>query len=103
MRTKLKLEQVSDIDIYFFIEKGLREGISYIAKRHSKANNKDMKNYHPTKPSKCVMCLLYGGFKCLKNIDNFDVNSVSENSSIGYILEVDLEYPNYTNCIIIIH
>ena len=74
MRTKLKLEQVSDIDIYFFIEKGLREGISYIAKRHSKANNKDMKNYHPTKPSKCVMCLLYGGFKWLKNIDNFDVN-----------------------------
>ena len=32
-------------------------------------------------------------FKWLKNVDNFDVNSVSENSSIGYILEVDLEYP----------
>ena len=41
--------------------------------------------------------LPHGGFKWLKNVDNFDVNSISEcnfieNSSIGYILEVDLEY-----------
>ena len=33
-----------------------------------------------------------GGFKWLKNFDKFDVNSVSEKSSIGYILEVDIEY-----------
>ena len=37
--------------------------------------------------------LPYGGFKWLKNADNFDLNSFSENSPIGYILEVDLEYP----------
>ena len=30
----------------------------------------------------------------LKNVDNFDVNSVSEKSPIGYILEVDLKYSN---------
>ena len=42
------------------------------------------------------MCsyLLYTGFKWLKNVDNFDVNSISENSPIGYILNVDLEYPD---------
>ena len=28
----------------------------------------------------------------VKNVDNFDVNSISEKSSIGYILEFDLEY-----------
>ena len=28
--TKIKLEQISDIDIYLFVEKGLRVGISYI-------------------------------------------------------------------------
>ena len=38
--------------------------------------------------------LLYGGFKCLKNVDNFDGNSISENSSVGCILKVDLEYPD---------
>ena len=40
--------------------------------------------------------LPYGGFTWLsqKEIDKFDVNSIGENSSDGYILEVDLEYPN---------
>ena len=37
--------------------------------------------------------LPYGGFNWLKNVDNFDINSVSENSSTGYIVEVDLQYP----------
>ena len=37
--------------------------------------------------------LHYDGFKWLKNVNNFDVNSISEKSPIGYIIEVDLEYP----------
>ena len=116
--TGAKLEKISNIDMYLFTEKGLRGGISYIAKRYSEANNKYMKNYDPTKPSKYIeyldknnlykwamSCYLpYGGFKWLKNVDKFDVNSISENSSIGYILEVDLKYPdNYMYYTIIIH
>ena len=31
--------------------------------------------------------LPYGGFKWLKNVDNFDVNSTSEKSPTGYILD----------------
>ena len=31
--TDIKLEKISEIDKYLFIEKGLRRGISYIAKR----------------------------------------------------------------------
>ena len=106
--TDIKLEKISDIDVHLFIEKGLRGGISYIAKRYSKTNNKYIKNYDPTKPSKYISYLdmnklygwamgdylLYGGFKWLKNVDSFDVNSVRENKATGHILEVDLEYPH---------
>ena len=38
--------------------------------------------------------LPYKGFKWLKNIDKFDIMSISEKSPIGYFLEVDLEYPD---------
>ena len=44
--TGVKLEKIFDIDMYLFIEKGLRGGISYIAKRYAKANNKYMKLYN---------------------------------------------------------
>ena len=94
--------------MYLFIEKGLRGEISYSAKRYSKSNNNYMKNYNPKKPSKFITYLdmnnsyvwamssylPYGGFKLLKNVDGFDVNSVSEKSSIEYSLEVDVEYPD---------
>ena len=67
-----------------------------------------MKNYDPTKPSKSITYLdmnnLYGWamnkylpyrrFKWLRIADNFYVNSISEKSPVGYILEVDLEYPD---------
>ena len=116
--TSVGLEKIFDIDIYLFIEKGLRGGISYIAKRYSKANNKYMKDYDPTKPSKNISYLdlnnlygwtmsgylPYGRFKWLKNVDNFDVNSISEKSPIGYILEVILSILiNYTYYTMIIH
>ena len=41
------MKKISDIDKYLFIEKGLRGGISYIAKRYAKANNKYMNDYDP--------------------------------------------------------
>ena len=73
---------------------------------YAKGNNKHMKDYDPTKPSKYISYLdmnnlygwtmsdylPYGGIKWLKNVDNFDANSIIEKQLIGYILEVDLEY-----------
>ena len=38
--------------------------------------------------------LPYGGFKWLKNVYEFDAMSVSEQSPVGYFLEVDLKYPD---------
>ena len=48
--TGIKLEKISGIDMYLFIEKGMRGGVSYIAKRHATANNKYTGDYDPKKP-----------------------------------------------------
>ena len=46
---KITGEQTSDRDRYLFIEKLLRGGVSYIAKRDAKANNKYMNDYDSEK------------------------------------------------------
>ena len=56
--TSAKLEKISDIGKYLFIEKGLRGGISYIAKRYAKANNKYMNDYDPKKQSTFISYLI---------------------------------------------
>ena len=52
--TVVKLETISNIDMFLFIEKRLRGGISYIAKRYAKTNNKYMKDCDPKKPSEFI-------------------------------------------------
>ena len=39
-------------NMYNFVEKYIRGGMSFISHRHSVANNKYMKNYDPPQPSK---------------------------------------------------
>ena len=106
--TRIELDLISDIDMHLFIQKGMTGGISYIARRHSKAMNKYMECYDSSKESKYItyldannlydraasQYLPYSGFEWLnqKEISDFCLNSISENNSIGYILEVDLEY-----------
>ena len=53
----VRLEKISDIDMYLFIKNELRGGICYIAKRYSKANNKHMNSYDPIKPSSYISYL----------------------------------------------
>ena len=43
--TGIELELISDIDMFLLVAKRMRRGISYIAKRYSKANNKYRKSY----------------------------------------------------------
>ena len=99
--------------MYLSIEKGMGRNISYIVKRFRKGNNKYMDIniiWRVNKPSKFILSLdvnklngwviskylPHDGFKWLnqKVINRFYVNSIGENSYGGYILEVDLEYPD---------
>ena len=108
--TGVNLELLSNSDMLLMIEKGIRGGISIISNRYGEANNKYMKDYDETKPSKFLMYLdannLYGwamsqklpvhSFKWmsnkeLENIFNNQIVQVWEKTPC--ILEVDLEYP----------
>ena len=107
--TDIKLELMTDIDMFQFIEKGMRGGISYIVNRYGKANNKYMREYNENEPSKYIMYLdannLYGwamsqylptgGFKWLteKQINKINLAQYNEDSNKGLLIEVDLEYP----------
>ena len=96
--TGFKLEKINDIDMYLFLEEGMRGGISYSSKRYKKSNDNvdimywDMNNLYGW----AMVCnyLPYSSFKWLnkKEIDNFNIFSIKEDSKIGYTLEVDLEH-----------
>ena len=62
--TGIKLDFISDIKMHLFIEKGMRGGILYVSKRHSRAINKYMWSYDSNEESKFIMYLdannLYG-------------------------------------------
>ena len=107
--TNIKLELMTDIDMFQFIEKGMRGGVSYIANRYGNANNKYMKEYDEKAPSKYIMYLdannLYGwamsqylptgNFKSMtdKEISKIDLGKYKADCKKGLIPEVDLEYP----------
>ena len=105
-RTKTELELISDVDMFQFIEKGMRGGISYIANRYGKANNKYMTHHNPKDATKYIVYLdannLYGwamsqylptgGFEWLTEKE-VDLSKYNDESEKGLILEVDLEYP----------
>ena len=62
--TKIKLELLDDVDMLQMIERGMRGGNSNAFCRLSKANNKYMKDFDETQPSKFITYLdannLYG-------------------------------------------
>ena len=78
-------------------------------KEYSKANNEYCSDYDSKKPKKSITYLdmnnLYGyaksqyspyaNFKWVKNINEIEqkLMKIERNSSTGYILEIDLEYP----------
>ena len=53
--TKVKIEFITDPDMYIFFEKSMR--VSCVSNRYSKANNKYLKSYDPKQESKHIIYL----------------------------------------------
>ena len=108
-QSNVKLELLTDVEQHLMIEKGIRGGISTITHRYSVGNNKYLSSYDSSKESRHIVYLdannLYGwamsqytptgGFRWLdeEEVNDLDVDNIPEDGSKGYILEVDLEYP----------
>ena len=108
-KTGIELELLTDYDQHLFIEKGMRGGISMVSKRHVRANNPAVEGYDPEKPNSHILYLdannLYGwamsqplptgGFRWVEDCDGLvgTIKDQPADGPEGFILEVDLEYP----------
>ena len=110
-KANVQLELLTNYDMVLIIEEGIRGGICHAMQRYAKANNKYMKDYDTKKKSSYIQYLdgnnLYGkamteklpvrGFRWMDDISKMDedfVKGYNKNDIKGYILEVDVDYPN---------
>ena len=106
--TGVNLELLTDVNMHLFVERGLRGGISMESRRYCQANNPYLRNYNPHEETSYIMYydannlygwaisqpLPVGKFAwCLVFPTLYQIRKWRPNRKIGYILEVDLEYP----------
>ncbi|XP_024883502.1 uncharacterized protein LOC112462123, partial [Temnothorax curvispinosus] len=105
--TGVRFELLTDIDMVLFVERGIRGGLSQCSLRYARANNKHVPTHDSSQPTTYLMyydvnnlygwamseSLPYANFQWLDDPENFDATTVPTDSDVGYILEVDLEYP----------
>ena len=101
----------TDSEKFLFIENSIRGGISVVSHRHAKANNPLVPDYNHNSPYSYLTYLdannLYGGamsealpiedftFLAEDEVASFDLNATQNSDGYGYILEVDLKYPEH--------
>jgi len=107
--TGAELELMCDPDIYLMVESGIRGGISCVSQRYARANDPTLSNHDPHEPNSYLTYLdcnsLYATcqlqplpvdqfrFLTQSEMEAFDLFSVGAYDDYGYILEVDLRYP----------
>ena len=110
--SKVRLELISDIDMYNWISASVRGGFSGILHREAVSNNKYMTTYDENLPDSYIMlfdvCNLYGFTMCSKPMpidgfrwltqrekDELDIMALDPKGPVGYMLEVDLGYEDH--------
>lgn len=109
LTTKVELELLTDVNMLHFFKHGIRGGVSMCVSKKATANNPFLQNYNPTQPNSYIAYLdatnLYGycmqqflpekNFVWLSDeeIQNYNPIEQSDTSEYGYILEVDIDYP----------
>jgi len=107
--TRCKLDLITDSDMLLMVESGIRGGLTQCVKRYVKANNKDMDEFDPSKESNYIAYydannlygwamskqLPLGEFTWVNPPSINDIIALDENADFGYILECDIEYPEY--------
>jgi hypothetical protein len=108
--TKVEIELLDDIEMYQFFNSGIRGGICQSTIKNIKANHEFLENYNPSIEKNYPIMLdvnnQYGkvlqgnlplnNFRFLDSasIENFDLNGAENDQNTGYVLEVDIDYPN---------
>jgi hypothetical protein len=111
LNTGITLELLHDFEMVRMIQSGIRGGICLCSNRYAEANNMYIDDYDTSKQDSYIvyidcnnlygfsMCqyLPYSGFQWLNEneIDSFQVMEISDDGLFGYILEVDIHYPDY--------
>lgn len=106
--TKVEIELLTDIDMLLFLERGVRGGISQCSLRYAKADNEYTQTRDEGNISDKTYLLYFDvnalyayamslklplrHFKWCPLRDFNEMNRLSEQYSVGFILEVDLEY-----------
>lgn len=107
--SRTSLDLLTSPDMYQFFELGCRGGISMISQKYAKANNKYVEGYDRNKPDSYIVYLdsnnLYGYAMSQplptglmrwldeEEMERFNINEIPSDAEKGYMLEVDLEYP----------
>ncbi len=109
LKSQESLELISDVNQYLMFQKMIRGGMSMVCKRFASANHKYLSSYDPQEKSNYLLYIdannLYGwammqhlpcgNFKWREVTEEL-INQIVDQSveDVGYILEVDLEYPS---------
>jgi hypothetical protein len=108
--TQVRLELLTDYNMYMFMERGIRGGITSCIERHAIANNPYTgAKFDPTTPTTFLFYSdannLYGwsmsrplpmnNFRWMtaKELETLDVENLDETDETGYILQVNVDYP----------